>query len=189
MAIPQVAHGSYQAFRDAVNGGYYDLDGQFGAQCWDGVDLLYQQNDVGQYLYTAANIGQGLGTAKSCWINTTCRSRNGSGHFEIINNKQDIKKGDIIVFNTYQSWYGDAGHIGFADSDYNGSEYINILSQNYGAGSNPTTGKAFNIAQAYLGDAFLGAFRFKPWHTTPPTPTTRNKGEFPWAVAWSSWNY
>lgn len=189
MAIPQVAHATYDEFRNAVNGGWYDLDGLYGAQCWDGVDLLYQQNDVGQYLYTAQNVGQGDGTAKSCWINETCRQRNGSGHFSIVNNKTQIKKGDAIVFNTYSGWYGSAGHIGFADEDYNGTEYINILSQNFGAGSNPVTGKAFNIERAYLGTAFLGAFRYDAWHQpVPPTPTAETKKKkFPYPVALKYW--
>ena len=188
MAIPSVPHSSYDEFRNAVNGRGFDLDGMFGYQCWDGVDLLYQQSDVGQYLYTANNVGQGEGTAKSCWLNDTARGLNGSGHFSIITDKTKIKKGDIIVFNTYQGWYGSAGHIGFADEDYNGTEYINILSQNFGAGSNPDTGKPFNIAQALLGSAFLGVFRYDGWQQpVPPTPTQEKKKHFPYPVAWKYW--
>lgn len=190
MAIPSVPHATYQEFRNAVNGHGYDVDGQYGYQCWDGVDLLYEQSDVNQYLYTAANIGQGSATAKSCWINTTCRSRNGSGHFYIVYDVTEIKRGDIIVFNTYSGWYGSAGHIGFADEDYNGTQYINILSQNFGSGSNPTTGKPFNVMRAYLGTAFLGVFRYEPWDTPtppPPPPATTKKHKFPWPVAWENW--
>ena len=188
MAIPVVPHSTYDEFRNAVNGRGYDLDGFAGYQCWDGVDLIYQQSDVGQYLYTARNVGQGEGTAKSCWLNDTARGLNGSGHFSIITDKTKIKKGDIIVFNTYQGWYGSAGHIGFADEDYNGTEYINILSQNFGAGSNPDTGKPFNIAQALLGSAFLGVFRYDGWQQpVPPTPTVTKKKHFPYPVAWRYW--
>lgn len=189
MAIPSVPHVTYDEFRNAVNGHAYDLDGWYGAQCWDGVDLLYQQSDVGQYLYTARSFG-GAGTAKSCWQNVSARSRNGSGHFRAISGVVNIKRGDIIVFNTYSGWYGSTGHIGFADENYNGTDYIKILSQNYGAGSNPRTGKAFNIANAYLGVAFLGIFRYIPWESAPPspTPTTETKKKkFPWAVAWAHW--
>lgn len=186
MAIPEVAHGSYDAFRDAVNGRWFDVDGMYGAQCWDGVDLLYQQPDVGQYL-TTANTGR----VKDCWLNGTARATNGSGHFTTISGKENIKKGDIIVFNTYSSWYGRTGHIGFANEDYNGTEYISLLSQNFGSGSNPYTGKAFNIMNAYLGSAFLGIFRYDAWdNPTPPgpTPTTETKKKhFPWAVAWANW--
>ena len=44
MAKYNVPHATYDEFRDAVNGGFYDLDGLYGAQCWDGVELLYTQN-------------------------------------------------------------------------------------------------------------------------------------------------
>lgn len=189
MAVPNVPHATFDDFKNAVNGNGYDMDGQFGYQCWDGVDLLYQQSDVGQYLYTAYNVGQGDGTAKSCWINADCRQRNGSGHFTAVTGKENIKIGDIVVFNTYSGWYGNAGHIGFATTAYDGSDYIYILSQNYGTGSNPTTGKPFNIAQAFIGDdAFLGIFRYDAWNTTPPEPETETKKVgFPWAIALQNW--
>lgn len=173
-----------------MNGHGYDLDGVYGFQCWDGVDLLYQQDDVGQLLYTASTVGQGEGTAKSCWLNATARVMNGTGHFETVNNMEEIKQGDIIVFNTYSGWYGSAGHIGFADEDYNGTNTIRILSQNFGSGSNPTTGKPFNIMNAYLGDAFLGVFRYKEWNESPqptPTPTDWSKKKFPYPIAWKYW--
>lgn len=189
MAIPQVPHSTYSEFKAAVNGNAYDVDGWYGAQCWDGVDLLYQQNDVGQYLYTAYNIDHSLdGTAKSCWQNTTARARNGSGHFTLIYNKSEIKTGDILVFNTYSGWYGSTGHIAFADSDYTGANIINCLGQNQGPGSNPTTGKAFNVYQNNLA-AFLGGFRYTPWQSpVPPTPTEeKKKRHFPWPVAFNNW--
>ena len=192
MAIPYVPHGTYDEFRNAVNGHGYDVDGWYGYQCWDGVDLLYQQSDVGQYLYTAYNLGQGSGTAKSCWQNVNARRLNGSGHFRAISGVVNIKRGDIIVFNTYSGWYGSAGHIGFADENYNGSDYIQLLSQNFGSGANPRTGRPFNIKRAYLGLSFLGIFRYIPWESSPPpspTPTTtEEKKKFPWAVAWAHWD-
>lgn len=190
MAYPQYPHATFDEFKNAVNGQFVDLDGAFGAQCWDGACLIYVQDNVGQYLYTGANFG-GLGLAKECWTYIQARNLNASGHFSAVYNKADIKKGDIIVFNTYGGWYGNAGHIGYACSDYNGTDYIDILSENFGQGSNPTTGKAFNILQAYLGSAFLGAFRYDAWQETPPPPPptpTSSKRHFPFAVAWRYWN-
>lgn len=188
MAIPSVAHNSYDAFKAAVNGNGYDIDGIFGYQCWDGVDLLYQQSDVGQYLYTAHNIDPSLdGYAKTCWTNATARNLNGSGHFSIITNKGQIKKGDILVFNTMSGWYGSAGHICFADSDYNGDDIIYGLGQNQGPNSNPNTGTPFNINKQNLA-AFLGGFRYDAWQQPePPTPTNKAKKHFPWPVAWANW--
>lgn len=185
MAAQHVPHATYEEFRNAVNGHGYDLDGLYGYQCWDGVDLLYEQSDVGQYLSTA-----NTGLVKNCWLNTSARASNGRGHFETISDVTQIKRGDIIVFNTYSGWYGRTGHIGFADEDYNGTNTIRILSQNFGTGSNPNTGKPFNIANAYLGTAFLGVFRYKPWAkpTPPPEPTeTKKRRHFPWPIAWNNW--
>ena len=187
MALFNVPHSTYIEFRTAVNGNGYNMDGLYGFQCWDGVDLLYEQDDVGQYLYTGAPFG-GLGYAKECWTYPAARQRNGSGHFIPITDKTEIKQGDIIVFDTYSGWYGTAGHIGFADEDYNGTDIILLLSQNFGTGSNPTTGKPFNILPAYPGVAFLGAFRYVPWNPPiPPTPTSEKKRHFPFPVAWKYW--
>ena len=182
-----VPHATYDEFRDAVNGHGYDMDGLYGYQCWDGVDLLYEQSDIGQYLYTGITFG-GLGYAKECWTYSQARALNGSGHFSSFEGAENIKKGDILVFNTYSGWYGTAGHIGFANEDYNGTNYISLLSQNFGSGSNPVTGKPFNIMNAYLGTAFLGGFRYDAWEQpVPPTPTEEKKRKFPWAVAWHNW--
>ena len=185
MAKYNVPHATYEQFRSAVNGNWYDMDGLYGAQCWDGVQLLYAQDNVGQNFLT------GNGRAKGCWLNTYARRVNGSGHFRQITSKTAIKKGDILVFNTYSGWYGEAGHVGFANEDYNGTEYISLLSENFGPGSNPTTGKAFNIMNAYLGSAFLGAFRYDAWEqpTPPPPPSEPEKKKFPWAIAWAHWGW
>lgn len=189
MSAPYVPHATYDEFRNAVNGHGYDMDGYYGYQCWDGVDLLYEQSDVGQYLYTGITFG-GQGLAKECWTYIQARNLNGSGHFEIVGSSPLlIKKGDILVFNTYTGWYGTAGHIGFANEDYNGTDYISLLSQNFGSGANPTTGKPFNIMNAYLGTAFLGAFRYKPWAQPTPPVEEKKKRKFPWAIAWAHWDY
>lgn len=184
MAVPSVAHATYDQFKTATLGHSYDLDGYPTSQpyqCWDGVDLLYQQADVGQYLYTGRPYG-GEGYAKECWTYADARQQNGSGHFSMVFNKENIKKGDIIVFNTYSGWYGEAGHIGFADEDYNGTNYINILSQNF------YNKHYMDVDQAYLGTAFLGAFRYDAWQQpVPPTPTSKKKRHFPWPIAWENW--
>ena len=186
MPIPSVPHSTYQQFRDATLNHSYDLDGYPVSQpyqCWDGVDLLYQQSDVGQYLYTSANVGGTDSGVKTCWTNTTCRGLNGSGHFSIVTNKNDIKRGDIIVFNAYSTWYGITGHIGFADEDYNGTDHINLLSQNF-------YGHHYMcVESAYLGFAFLGAFRYDAWNqpTPPPPVQSTKKKKFPFSVAWKYW--
>lgn len=178
-----VPYSTYDIFRDAVNGNWYDWDGFYGAQCWDGVQLLYGQ--VGQILYTGPN-----SRASECWTVASSRIRNGSGHFSIVEGKTNIKKGDVIVFNRNTGWTHSAGHIGFANEDYNGTNTISLLSQNY---ENPSAvnGSPFSIDDVDL-TPFLGIFRFDEWQGTPPTPPTpteeKRKKEFPWPVAWSHWD-
>lgn len=183
MARYNVPHATYDEFRNATLGNAYDMDGFDGAQCWDYVDLLYEQDNVGQYLYTGKNFG-GNGYAKECWTYTQARALNGSGHFRAISGVTNIKRGDIIVFNgPYSSWYINTGHIGFADEDYNGTDTIRLVSQNF-------YGYHYVVeTPAFLGAAFLGIFRYIPWETEPPTPTASSKKrKFPWAVAWAHWS-
>lgn len=185
MAIPNVPHATYDEFRAATIGNAYDLDGTpitQPYQCWDFVDLLYQQSDVGQYLYTDANVGGTNSGVKTCWTNTEARRRNGSGHFSAISDVTQIKRGDIIVFNQYGSWYGSTGHIGFAEEDYNGTQYIQLLSQNF-------YGHHYVVSEsAYLGQAFLGIFRYDAWVSPPPPPPVQEREhKFPWAVALEHW--
>ena len=182
MPIPSVVHNTYENFKNATLGNQYDIDGYPVSQpyqCWDYVDLLYQQSDIGQYLYTASNVGETGDGAKTCWTSQAARERNGSGYFSCVYDVTAIKKGDIIVFNEYGGWYSSAGHIGFADEDYNGTEYIQLLSQNF-YGHHYVT-----VERAYLGSAFLGVFRYSRWNDTPVQK--KKSGTFPWPIAWNYW--
>ena len=172
MAAPYVEHSTYASFKAATLGNRYDMDGfpsEQPYQCYDYVDLLYEQSDVGQYLSTG-----GTGNVKGCWEVASARASNGSGHFEIVTDKTAIKKGDIIVFDTYGDWYGSTGHIGFADEDYNGTNFLNCLGQHQG-GAGQTDPS--NITNLNL-NGFLGVFRNTNWQQAP---------ELPWPVAWKHW--
>ena len=105
--------------------------------------------------------------------------------YEILREKQDVKQGDILVYNYFS--INPYGHTGFADEDYatwhanNPSSYeFPILSENNGGTPDPDGGAFANI-HGYDTRLFLGAFRYKAWHTTPPTPTVI-KGKFPWVL-------
>ena len=175
-----VPYSSYTVFKNAVLGNWYDWDGYYGAQCWDGVQLLYGQ--VNQTLYTGPNQ-----RVSECWTVPNSRIRNGSGHFYIVSGVQNIKKGDVIVFNRNTDWSHSAGHIGFADEDYNGTNYLRILSQNY---ENPsaTYGSAFTLDTVTL-TPFLGIFRFDEWQGPEPEPEEKKKKrKFPWVIAWNHWS-
>lgn len=153
-----ISIGSYDQFRAQVIGKGFDIDGAYGNQCWDGAALLWQQ--LGRTLQT------GNGCAYGCW--TLKRNENAGTNFQLITNKADVKRGDVIVFQG-----GQYGHIGFADENYLGGTYIKLLGQNQGAANGN-----FNVINMSMA-GFLGAFRFKGWVASPtnpqPQPTTPQK--------------
>lgn len=167
-----VPHGSYDEWRNATIGNMYDLDGYYSGQCWDYCALCYAQ--YGLRLYTG-----NPEVAKNCWLQS--KSANTREPFIAVEGVQNIKRGDIIVFDG-----GYAGHICFADEDYHGGSRLNCLGQNQkGNGSGyPATVDNLNLAE------FLGIFRNTNWTGSPipPTPTgEKKKKKFPWAVAWKHW--
>lgn len=153
-----ISIGSYDQFRTQVLGNGFDIDGAYGNQCWDGCALLWQQ--IGRTLQT------GNGCAYGCW--TLKRDANAGSNFELIANKANVKRGDVVVFQG-----GKYGHIGFADENYNGGAYIRLMGQNQG-GANGN----FNVINMSMA-GFIGAFRFKPWqpaaNNPAPQPTTPQK--------------
>ena len=167
---PQIVpHSTYDEFRNYVLGKGFDMDGFYGPQCWDGADLIWYQ--YGLYLYTGPQ-----GYAYECWA--VSRSLNAVLPFtDIYGGIQTIKKGDIVVFGPTQD--NPAGHIGYADEDYNGGSYFNLLGQNQGPGSG-ISGLPFNIYPIAYSQV-IGAFVNTYWQgTPPPTPTARTK--FPWVL-------
>lgn len=154
-AYYSVPIGSYDEFRNTVNGKGYDIDGAYGAQCFDGAGLLYQQ--LGRSLSTG-----GTGAARGCW--THARDYNSGNGIAQIPNKMDVRRGDIVVFGS-----GTYGHIGFADEDYNGGAYIKLLGQNQGGVAYPGGGSNFNVVNVSM-SSFLGAFRYEKWHKNTPAP-------------------
>lgn len=149
---------SYAAFRTQVLGKGYDVDGYYGYQCWDGCALLWQQ--LGKSLLTGGD------NARGCW--TRMRDQNAGTEFGLITDVTKIKRGMVLVFGT-----GQYGHIGFADEDYHGGNYIRLLGQNQGGTPVGVNGGAgFNVINMSL-VTFLGAFVYKPWLSgqQPDTPT------------------
>ena len=166
-----VPHATYDQFRNATLGNGYNVDGYYGNQCWDFCALLWWQ--YGLTLYTGTR-----GYAKECW--TQSRSRNAVSPFIAIEGRENIKRGDCVVFNS--SSPNGTGHIAFADEDWsqNRNGYLYFLGQNQGQGSaNPS-----NIASIGTG-LLLGIFRNTDWDNTPPTPPIppiREKGKFPFYI-------
>ena len=168
-----VPHATYNEFRQYALTHGVNVDYAWGNQCWDICAIVWYQ--YGLRLKTGPNH-----SVYECW--TVSRMQNAVPPFSLVTRKEDIKRGDIVVFNRHGSY--TTGHIGFADEDYRGTNYINILGQNQGQGSSSgTPSDVRNSALTY----FLGAFRNSNWigsSPTPPTPTPTSgkKKRFPWVL-------
>lgn len=147
-----VPTGSWSEFYNAVNGRGYDVDGYYGAQCWDGAALFWL-NAVGRSFSTG-----GTGAARGGW--EAARAVNAGSEFNLITDRNAIQEGDWLVFGGSQ-W----GHVGMAISGNLGG-YVRLLGQNQTGTGN---GAPFNVINMSLGN-FLGAFRLKRWHTSAPAP-------------------
>lgn len=159
-----VPHGSYDEWRSATIGNMYDLDGYYSGQCWDYTALCYAQ--YGLRLYTGKP-----GVAKNCWLQS--RVLNTRDPFIAVEGVQNIKRGDILVFDG-----GYAGHICFADEDYNGTMRLDCLGQNQGTDGSGGPANVMNLGLYQ----FLGIFRNTEWEGSPsPSPSSgynKNKYNF-----------
>ena len=128
--VPALAYSvdisSYDAFRNNTYGHAYDIDGYYGAQCWDGAALLWQQ--LGMWLQT------GDGRARGTWLN--CRDQNAGSEFDLITGIQNVRRGDVVVFDYNNNFNAvddngvPFGHIAFANNDYKQGIGFNIYGQN-----------------------------------------------------------
>lgn len=165
-----IPHSTYAEWRTAVEGNSYDVDGQWGAQCWDLASEFWYNVGFGTgYPLTGGNNARGV------W---PLREQNKGNVFDLIYNINDVKQGDVVCFDS-----GDFGHIGFANADYVAdSPTINLLGQNQGGGSPaPGGGTTASINDVSI-TGFQGAFRYRPWNSTPPTTLTLKKSKFPWVL-------
>ena len=147
-----------------------NVDWSYGNQCWDVCCLLWIQ--YGLWLYT------GNGYAYGCYAIE--RNRNAKFPFSKVERKNDIKRGDCLVFAP--SGLNYTGHICFADADYSGSDSLPCLGQNQGQGSG--SGTPSNVRNLNL-RSFLGGFRNHNWQTPEPTPIVKVKrpeSGFPWQI-------
>lgn len=178
-----VPHSTYDEWRNATNGNGYDVDYSYGSQCWDFASLFWW------------NVGFPTGyplihssSAYTMWdLRDQNIAYNGVTYFDLVYNLEDVKRGDIIVYTRTSS--NIYGHVGFADEDYvtwhsnhPGDYEFPILSENNGGIPDPQGGACANI-HGYDTRLFRGAFRYKAWETTPPTPPSEHKKHhFPWVL-------
>ena len=172
----QVAHATYNEWRAATINNRYDVDYSPASQpyqCWDYCALLYFQ--YGLRLITK----NGGGVAADCW--NISRQANSKPPFISLVGKENIRRGDMLVFDITPT--SSTGHIGFADEDYNGTDTIALLSENWNGNT------TVHVANKSLSN-FLGIFRNTNWFSgpTPEPGRSTKKRNFPWPVAWSHWN-
>lgn len=153
--------GTIAEFKDFTIGKCFNVDGAYGAQCWD-LGALFWSNYAGRSLNTC-----GTGAAKGT-IGDGCWQKNAGNEFTMIWDKAKIQAGDWVVFTN-----GKFGHIGMALGEYNNG-YVTLLGQNQGGSACSGGGSATNIINISLAN-FGGAFRpntyIKPTPTPTPTPT------------------
>ena len=177
MALVLVDITSYLAFRTAVMGNGYDVDGSAGYQCWDlGAELW---GNTGNYAYPYLSTG-GTGYAYGIWSVEWARNQNAGNDFTLIYNLSDVKRGDMIVLDKGRFTGDVSGHNAFADEDYNGTNTMWLVGQNQ-VNPNPTTGHVTTRNQLDV-SKFLGAFRYNAWTPTPPPTPTVTKKRFPWVL-------
>ena len=153
-----------------------NVDFSLGNQCWDVPALLWYQYGL--------RFQTGNGYAWGTWV--FMRDANaklpfikvGDDSLPAMERKKLIKRGDCVVFAPTGLNY--AGHVAFADEDYNGTDTLKCVGQNQGQGIGYGTP---SIVASLPLRGFLGAFRNTLWVVAPPpTPVLKKKGGFPWEL-------
>lgn len=166
---------SFDAFKNAVLGNGYDVDGVYGEQCVDMAKLLagnagrpspYWKSEPDGYAYEG-------------WTNVTSRNYNAADYFTLVYNKGDVRKGDLVVLNNTAS--NPYGHIAFADSDWNDTTTSAVLLGQNQENPNPQTGHVNTLTNVNV-TTFLGAFRFNAWQQPVPPVPTSSKSHFKWVL-------
>ena len=170
--MPDSAQGAYhdtsspKAYADAVIGECIDVDGKYGAQCFD-LASDFWKNYANRWLSSC-----GTGAAKGV-IEEGCWQKNAGDDFEMVWDAHDLQAGDWVVFTN-----GQYGHIGMALGGYNNG-YVALLGENQGGKACAGGGAAANTINISL-KWFGGAFRPKsfikpePKPTPQPNPTPKN---------------
>ena len=160
--MPDIGQGAYhdtsspEAYKNAVLGQCIDVDGWYGAQCFD-LASDFWSNYAGRWLKSC-----GTGAAKGT-IQDGCWQQNAGDDFEMIWDATKIQAGDWVVFTN-----GQYGHIGMALGG-NNRGYVALLGQNQGGKSCEGGGAAANIINISLKN-FGGAFRPKDYIIPEPEP-------------------
>ena len=148
---------TYIAFKDYTYGKCWNVDGAYGAQCWDLSSLHSMNYTKDKRVFSTC----GTGAAKGMW---NCKEQNAGTEYDLVYSVYNTKVGDIAVFGG-----GTWGHTGvIAGPVVNG--YVALLGQNQGGSTCPGGGSSTNIINISIKD-FLGAFHPKTYVDPEPEPT------------------
>lgn len=148
---------NYEQFKNEVLGKCYDIDGYYGAQCWDGA--MKYMIDLG---YKAIHCTTS-GYVKDIWNN-----RKTNGILNYCDEVSIMQSGDIAVFKEVTGWT-PYSHIAIFDSDIDG-KFGWFLGQNQG-GKNG----AFTLCKLPYSATFDTAFRPKCFVNTKPIQNVKPK--------------
>lgn len=139
---------TYADFKKQVYGKGFNLDGAFGAQCWDGYAKYCQYLGVPYANCTDS------GYVKDIW-----NHRKTNGMLKYFDEVELMEPGDIAVFKEVAGWT-PVSHIAIFDSDIDGV-FGNFLGQNQGGLAYQGGGGVFNITRLPYSATFKTAFRPK----------------------------
>jgi hypothetical protein len=155
--VPTLDISSPQAFANATLGQCIDVDGYYGAQCWDLVAAMHYQY-TGKVL-TTCGTGAAKGViADGCWQQNYTPDK-----YRMIWDPNQIVAGAHVYFGS-----GVYGHEGIALGTTNNG-YITLLGQNQGGGYCASGGAATNIINISTRD-FIGAAMPLIWDAPAPAP-------------------
>ena len=157
---------TYNDFYNQVIGNAYNIDGAYGAQCWDGA--AYYERWLGYPVINCTNTGY----ARDVW-----EQRHSNGILNNFDEVEIMQPGDIAVFAVTD--YTPYSHIAIFHSDAgNGGGYF--LGQNQGGTPDGQGGSAFNLCWLPYSSTYPTAFRPKAFsggqtaNATPSAPASAN---------------
>lgn len=153
---------SYQEFKNMVLGKAFDVDGAYGAQCWDGYAYYMQYLGLKPAWCTSTGYAQDIYT-----------NMDNNGMKEQFDLVYDLQAGDIVVFPVNS--VTPLSHVAIFDSDA-GNGYGNFLGQNQTSAD--ASGSAFSIARLPYSATYYWAFRPKvlsQQQQTQPKPAPKQE--------------
>ncbi|HEN8876328.1 TPA: lysin, partial [Streptococcus agalactiae] len=153
---------TYQEYKSRSNGNAYDIDGSFGAQCWDGYA------DYCKYLGLPYANCTNTGYARDIW-----EQRHENGILNYFDEVETMQEGDVAIFMVVADVV-PYSHVAIYDSDAGGG-YGWFFGQNQGGANG-----AYNLVKIPYSATYPTAFRPKVFKNavTVTGNTGLNKGDY-----------